>query len=80
MMDESMRNLQAMASSAKAVREYKTSELSKHMDELLTALANSYRADLADVDEGNLKTLQAQLKQTLAIRAVIRGDSEMPRV
>lgn len=79
-MDASMRNLHAMASSAKAVAEYKNSELSRHMDDLLSALIESYRADLADVNEDELRTLQAKLKQTIAIRGVIRGESELPRV
>ena len=80
MMDESMRNLTAMAEAAKAVKEYSNSELSKHMDAMLTALAESYRFDLADVREGDLVALQTKLKQTLAIRAVIRGELELPRV
>lgn len=79
-MDASMRNLHAMADAAKAVIEYKNSELSRHLDELLSALIESYRADLADVDESDLRTLQAKLKQTIAIRGVIRGESELPRV
>lgn len=80
MIDPGMRGLRAMAESAKAIEAYKTSELSKHMDELLSNLAESYRLDLADVAEENLRTLQAKLKQTLAIRAVIRGESGLPRV
>lgn len=79
-MDESMRHLTAMSEAAKAVAEYKTSELSQHLEQMLSALADSYRADLADVSEPGLRTLQAHLKQTLAIRAVIRGEIELPRV
>lgn len=79
-MDEGMRALTAMAQAAKAIHEYQGSDLGKHVDEMLTALAESYRLDLADVTEKDLVALQTKLKQTLAIRAVIRGDLELPRV
>ena len=80
MMDDSMQALTAMAQASKAVREYMGSELSQHMDAMLTTLAETYRMDLADVVAADLVALQTKLKQTLAIRAVIRGDLELPRV
>jgi len=75
-----MRLLSTMADAAKVIKEYKGSELSQQMDIMLTALIDGYRLDLAEVQEQNLRTLQAQLKQALAIRAVIRGELELPRV
>ncbi len=79
-MDEGMKALTAMASSAKAIHQYQGSDLGNHLDDMLTALADSYRLDLADVVAADLVALQTKLKQTLAIRAVIRGDLELPRV
>lgn len=79
MIDESMRILVAMESACRAIHEYQSSDLSRHVDDMLTNLIDSYRADLAEINEGDLKTLQAKLKQTIAIRAVIRGESVLPR-
>lgn len=72
--------LHDMADAAKAVKEYAGSELSRHMDIMLTNLAESYRLELQDVSEKDLLALQTKLKQTLAIRAVIRADQDLPRV
>ncbi len=79
MIDEGMNALRAMNEASKAVHEYAGSELSKHIDDMLTALADGYRIDLAEVNEEGLLQLQAKLKQTLAIRSVIRGEASMPR-
>lgn len=79
MIDDSTVALRALAEASKAVQEYAGSELSKHMDDMLTALADGYRLELANIGPENLLQLQAKLKQTLAIRSVIRGEMTMPR-
>lgn len=75
-----MQVLRRMAEAAKAVHEYKGSELSKHLDEMLSSLIDSYRADLESISQDGLTTLQAHLRQAIAIRGVIRGEQELPRV
>lgn len=72
-------SLQAVFDSAAAVKTYAGSELSRHLDEMLMALANTYRDDLAEVDESGLRVLQAKLRQALAIRDVVIGRSQSPR-
>lgn len=75
-----MEALRRMAGAAEAVHEYKGSELSKHLEEMLSALIESYRSDLENVSQADLTTLQAHLRQAIAIRSVIRADSKLPRV
>ena len=52
----------------------------KHVDQMLSSLADVYRAQLADVTVDELVRVQAHLKQTLALRAVIRGEQALPIV
>lgn len=73
-------SIEALHDACAAVREYRGSELSGHVDAMLTALAESYRADLEEVTEGRLVELQAKLKQTLAIQRIVRGETGVPRI
>lgn len=74
-----MINLRRMEDASMAIKEYNKSELSQHILVLLDSLAESYKEDLASVDEAGLKTLQAKLRQTIAIRDVIAGSGQSPR-
>lgn len=76
---DSLDVLRRMDEASRAIKEYNQSELSGHILVLLDSLAESYKADLADVDEAGLKTLQAKLRQTMAIRDVIAGSGQSPR-
>ena len=44
----------------------------------LLSLAHSYQLQLVDVSVEELVPLQSKLKQTLAIRAVLRGEQPLP--
>lgn len=73
-------SIEKMHDACAAVREYSGSELSKHLDDMLSALIESYRSDLEDVTEGRLIELQAKLKQSIAIQRVIRGEIGVPKI
>ena len=80
MEDEGLRVMRALQQSTAAVSEYRGADPMRHVDAMLTNLAEAYKAQLADVDVDQLVRVQAHLKQTLAIRAVIRGDASLPIV
>lgn len=80
MEDEGLRATRALQESTVAVAEFRATDPMKHLDAMLTSLADVYKAQLADVTVDELVRVQAHLKQTLAIRAVIRGDQSLPIV
>lgn len=80
MQDEGTRAVLALQDSAKAVAEFKGTDPLKFVDAMLTNLAEVYKSQLADVTVEELVRVQAHLKQTLAIRAAIRGDQGLPLV
>lgn len=73
-------SIESLHQACNAVREYRGSELSKHIDDMLSALVDSYRDDLEDITEGRLIELQAKLKQTLAIQRIVRGEIGVPKI
>ena len=79
-MDDGLKATRAMAASAVAVAAYKGSDAMVQMDEMLTHLADVYRCQLADVGVDELVRIQSCLRQTLAIRAVIRGAQQLPTI
>ena len=79
-MDDGLKATRAMADSAVAVAAYKGSDAMVQMDEMLTNLADVYRCQLADVGVDELVRIQSCLRQTLAIRAVIRGAQQLPTI
>ena len=80
MEDDSLRAMRSLQESARVVNEFKGTDPMKFVDAMLTGLADLYKSQLADVTVDELVRVQAQLKQTLAIRAVIRGDQALPLV
>jgi hypothetical protein len=79
-MDDGLKATRAMADSAVVVAEYKSSDAMKAMDLMLTNLADVYRCQLADVGVDELVRIQSCLRQTLAIRGVIRGITQLPTI
>lgn len=80
MEDEGLLAVKALQSAATAVAEFRGADPLIHVDRMLSSLADVYRAQLADVSVEELQRVQAHLKQTLAIRAVIRGQQALPMV
>lgn len=80
MEDEGMRAMRLLQESATSVAEFRGTDPLKHVDQMLTNLADAYKAQLADIDIDDLVRIQACLKQTLAIRAVIRGTQTLPLI
>lgn len=80
MQDEGTRAMLALQDSSKAVSEFKGTDPLKFVDQMLTHLADVYKSQLADVTVDELVRVQAHLKQTLAIRAAVRGDQVLPLV
>jgi hypothetical protein len=79
-MDDGLKATRAMADSAVVVAEYKSSDAMTAMDLMLTNLADVYRCQLADVGVDELVRIQSCLRQTLAIRGVIRGITQLPTI
>lgn len=79
-MDDELKQTKAMADNAVAVAAYRGSDCLNHVDAMLTSLSEVYKSRLADVSVDELVRVQALLKQTLAIRGVIRGDQQLPIV
>lgn len=80
MEDEGLIAVRALQSATTAVAEFRGADSLKHVDQMLSSLADVYRAQLADVTVDELIRVQAHLKQTLALRAVIRGEQALPIV
>ena len=80
MEDDSLTHMRRLQQAAEAVGEYRGAELMAHLDALLTTLADVYKAQLADVSVEELQRVQAHLKQTLALRGVLRGTQALPLV
>lgn len=79
-MDDGTKAIRAMADSAVVVAEYKSSDAMSAMDKMLSDLADVYRNQLADVSVDELVRIQSCLRQTLAIRGVIRGTTQLPTI
>lgn len=78
--DDGLVAVKALQSASTVVAEFRGAEVLRHVDHMLSALADVYRAQLADVTVEELVRVQAHLKQTLALRAVIRGEQALPIV
>lgn len=80
MEDDGLKAMRLLQEAAKNVVEYKGSDAMRQVDLMLGNLIDVYKAQLADVTVDELVRVQAHLKQTLAIRAVIRGNQALPVV
>jgi hypothetical protein len=80
MEDAGMAAIRELQSAATAVAEFRGADPLVHVDKMLSSLADVYRAQLADVSVDELQRVQAHLKQTLAIRATLRGQQPLPIV
>jgi hypothetical protein len=80
MEDDGLRAMRQLQDSARAVGEFRGTDPLKHVDQMLTHLADVYKTQLADIKVEDLVRVQANLKQTLTIRAVIRGSQPLPLV
>lgn len=80
MEDEGLIAMRKLQDAATSVAGFRGSDPMKFVDQMLTHLAEAYKAQLADVTTDELVRVQSHLKQTLAIRAVIRGNQALPIV
>ncbi len=80
MEDDSLVHMRRLQQVSEAVAEYRGAELMEHLDQMLTTLADVYKAQLADVSVEELVRVQSHLKQTLALRGVLRGTQALPLV
>ena len=80
MEDEGLVAMRKLQEAATSVAEFRGTDPMKFVDQMLTQLADVYKAQLADVSVDELVRVQAHLKQTLAIRSVIRGNQALPVV
>lgn len=80
MQDEGTQATLKLQEAAASVVAFQGSDPLKFVDQMLSHLADVYKSQLADVTTDELVRVQAHLKQTLAIRAVIRGNQALPLV
>jgi hypothetical protein len=72
---------ETLIATTRVVRQYAGSDVSRAVIEMLDALGASLCEDLVRVTPENLISLQSQLKQTYAIRAVLANDGQgEPRI
>lgn len=72
--DAGERTHEALIEAVRTVRAYEGSDLSKHVIDMLDALAASYCLDLIEVTPDGLTRLQAALKQVSVLRDVFAND------
>jgi len=66
---------------SRTVRQYAGSECSRHLINLLDVLGRNYVTDLVNVRPDGLIALQAAIKQTYAIRAIVANEGQdVPKI
>lgn len=66
---------------SRTVRQYAGTEGSRHLIEMLDTLGRSYMTDLVNVSPDGLVALQAAIKQTYAIRAIVANEGQdVPKI
>lgn len=66
---------------SKIVRQYASTDVSRHLIIMLDTLGQSYVTDLVNVKPEGLAALQAAIKQTYAIRAVVANEGQdVPKI
>ena len=78
MTDRTIAIAQALTETTKVVVEYRGSDAMNSMNNMLEALAESYRHRLADVSVDELIRVQSCLKQVKAIQGVLAGSGTLP--
>lgn len=79
-MSDSMQQMRALADHSVAVQEYAGSDAIRHVENMLEALEEVYKAELADVTTDQLIALQNKLKQTQLIRKVLCKEAALPKL
>ena len=77
---DSMQQMRALADTTVTAQEYAGSDALRHVENMLEALEEVYKAELADVTEDQLVALQTRLKQTQLIRKVLRKEAPLPKL
>ena len=67
---------QALRLCVEAVRVYRTSDATRAIVGMLDVLISTYKLELIHVSQENLHALQGQIRQALAIRSTLIGDSD----
>ena len=66
---------------SRTVRLYAGSDGYRHLEVMLDALGRSYMTDLVNVKPEGLAALQAAIKQTYAIRAIVANEGQdVPKI
>jgi hypothetical protein len=79
-MSDSMTQMRALADTSVIVQEYAGSDALRHVESMLEALEEVYKAELAEVTAEQLVALQSKLKQTALIRKVLRKEAQLPKL
>lgn len=77
---DSMQQMRVLADHTTAAQEYAGSDALRHVENMLEALEEVYKAELADVTTDELVALQNKLKQTQLIRKVLCKDAKLPKL
>jgi hypothetical protein len=75
-----MQQMRALADAAAASQEYTGSDALRHVTDMLEALEEIYKGELADVAPDQLISLQTKLKQTQIIRQVLLKEAALPKL
>ena len=76
----SIQQMRELADNTVAVQEYAGSDALRHVENMLEALEEVYKAELADVTADQLVALQTKLKQTQLIRKVLCKEAQLPKL
>lgn len=79
-MSDSMQQMRALADHSAAAQEYAGSDALRHVENMLEALEEVYKSELADVTTNELVALQNKLKQTQLIRKVLCKEAQLPKL
>lgn len=75
-----MKRARSLVDATNVAKEYFGADAIRAVTNMLEALEESYKADLADVDTDGLIALQSKLKQTQAIRKVLSKEMPLPKI
>lgn len=79
-MSDDLARARSLVEATNVAKEYFGSDVIRAVTNMLEALEESYKADLADVNPEGLVALQSKLKQTQAIRKVLSKEMPLPKI
>lgn len=79
-MTDSLKQARLLVDTTAVAQEYMGSDAIRAVVNMLDALEEAYKSELADVMPADLIALQSKLKQTQAIRKALTKETPLPRI